>query len=72
MNLLSIKQAAARIGSADLNRLNKADKVQGFNKGGPVGFVQRFAAGGEAEATKFIQSIADMMGESFEEVVDNL
>ena len=66
------KQAAARIGSADLNRLNKADKVQGFNKGGPVGFVQRFAAGGEAEATKFIQSIADMMGESFEEVVDNL
>jgi len=66
------KQAAARIGSADLNRLNKADKVQGFNKGGPVGFVQRFAAGGEAEATKFIQSIADMMSESFEEVVDNL
>lgn len=40
------KKAAARIGSANLNKMNKADKISGFNKGGPVGMVQRFAAGG--------------------------
>jgi hypothetical protein len=32
------KKAAKRIGYGNLNRLNKADKVQGFNKGGPVGY----------------------------------
>jgi TP901 family phage tail tape measure protein len=37
------KKAAKSIGGAQLNRLNKADKIQGFNSGG---FVQRFAAGG--------------------------
>ena len=41
------KKAAASIGSAQLHRMNKADKVQGFNKGGPVGFVQRFSTGGD-------------------------
>ena len=40
------KKAASRIGSANLNKMNKADKISGFNKGGPVGMVQRFAAGG--------------------------
>jgi TP901 family phage tail tape measure protein len=40
------KKAAQRIGSAKLNRLNKADKIQGFNKGGVVGRVQSFASGG--------------------------
>jgi len=39
------KKAAKRIGYGNLNRLNKADKVQGFNKGGVVG-PQKFAAGG--------------------------
>lgn len=39
------KKAAKRIGGARLNRLNKADKIQGFNKGGFVG-VQKFASGG--------------------------
>lgn len=37
------KKAASRLGSSRLNRLNKADKIQGFNKGGVV---QRFAGGG--------------------------
>jgi TP901 family phage tail tape measure protein len=37
------KRAASRLGAAKLNQLNKADKVQGFNKGGVV---QRFAGGG--------------------------
>jgi TP901 family phage tail tape measure protein len=34
------KKAAKRIGYGNLNRLNKADKVQGFNKGGVVGYAQ--------------------------------
>lgn len=32
------KKAAQKIGYARLNKLNKADKLQGYNKGGPVGF----------------------------------
>lgn len=32
------KKAAKSIGSAKLQRLNKADKIQGYNKGGFVGF----------------------------------
>jgi len=32
------KKSAQRIGYGTLNRLNKADKVQGFNKGGVVGY----------------------------------
>jgi TP901 family phage tail tape measure protein len=44
------KKAAARIGSANLHKMNRADKIQGFNKGGPVGFVQRFEEGGVAES----------------------
>ena len=39
------KKAAQNIGYAKLAKLNKADKIQGFNKGGAVG-IQRFAAGG--------------------------
>ena len=40
------KKAASRIGSQRLNKLNKADRIQGFNKGGAVGSIQRFALGG--------------------------
>lgn len=43
------KKAAKRIGYGNLNRLNKADKVQGFNKGGIVGNIQRFAEGGSPQ-----------------------
>lgn len=42
------KKAAQRIGYSNLNRLNRADKITGFNKGGIVGsrsIVQRFAGG---------------------------
>lgn len=44
------KKAASRIGSSKLHQLNKADKVQGFNSGGAVGYVQKFANGGDVEA----------------------
>ena len=37
------KSAASKLGASRLSSLNKADKIQGFNKGG---FVQRFAGGG--------------------------
>lgn len=40
------KKAAQNIGLSRLHKLNHADKVKGFNKGGPVG-VQKFADGGE-------------------------
>lgn len=40
------KKAASRIGSQRLHKLNKADKIQGYNQGGAVGRVQRFANGG--------------------------
>lgn len=39
------KKAAQRIGYSNLNRLNKADKISGFNKGGTVGFRRYNAAG---------------------------
>jgi TP901 family phage tail tape measure protein len=44
------KTAAQRIGYSQLNRLNKADKVQGFNKGGAVGNIQNFANGGMVQS----------------------
>jgi hypothetical protein len=47
------KEAADRIGSASLHRLNHADKIQGFNRGGSV---QRFATGGTPTLSKFESS----------------
>jgi len=43
------KQAAQKIGYSKLNKMNKADKIQGFNKGGAVGNIRRFFEGGKAE-----------------------
>ena len=40
------KKAAKKIGYAQLHKMNKADKIQGFNKGGSVGGVQKFINGG--------------------------
>ena len=40
------KNAAQKIGYNKLNKLNHADKIQGYNKGGAVGYIQKFAAGG--------------------------
>lgn len=44
------RKAASRIGEQHLNRLNKADKIVGFNKGGAVGNIQRFEDGGTISA----------------------
>ena len=43
------KKAAQRIGASRLHQLNKADKIQGFNKGGSVGGIQKFAFGGKSQ-----------------------
>jgi len=43
------KKAASSLGSSRLHTLNRADKIKGFNKGGPVGTVQNFAAGGAVQ-----------------------
>ena len=40
------KKAAQKIGYGKLNKLNKADKLQGYNKGGAVGLIQKFGVGG--------------------------
>ena len=42
------KKAAENIGYGKLNRMNHADKVQGFARGGSVGGIQRFKEGREA------------------------
>ena len=45
------KDAASRIGLSNLNKLNQADKLQGFNRGGPVGGIARFSVGGPVGST---------------------
>ena len=40
------KKAAKRIGLPKLRQMNYADRVKGFNKGGPVGGIQYFNNGG--------------------------
>lgn len=48
------KKAAARIGEQKLHQLNKADKIKGYNQGGSVGRIQRFAVGGQVKDTTVI------------------
>jgi TP901 family phage tail tape measure protein len=57
------KKAAEKIGYGKLEKLNKADKIQGYNKGGIVGGVQRFALGGGVDGfLSGLQSIASNLG----------
>jgi hypothetical protein len=51
------KQAAQKIGYSKLHQLNHADKIAGFNKGGVVGGVQTFAAGGAVSFSGIAESI---------------
>jgi hypothetical protein len=39
------KKSAAELGASRLHRLNRADKISGFNSGGEVGSVPRFSSG---------------------------
>ena len=55
------RQSAQKIGYNKLHQLNRADKIAGYNKGGAVGVVQKFAAGGDAKEDRpiTISSIAN-------------
>ena len=53
------KKAAQRIGYGKLNRMNKADKIQGFNKGGSVGGIQKFATGGSVDDPRIVAALED-------------
>jgi len=64
------KKAAQKIGYGKLNKLNKADKLQGYNKGGPVGFVQKFAAGGDVE--ELFTILAEQAGKTLKEFEQNI
>jgi hypothetical protein len=57
------KKAAQKIGSAKLNRLNKADKLQGYNKGGAVGSIQKLAGGGFVDSPEFAKALRLMAEE---------
>lgn len=58
------KKAAQNIGYTELGRLNKADKIQGYNKGGYVG-IQKFAAGGSPESIDVGRSGAELQEKRF-------
>ena len=62
------KKAAQRIGYSNLNRLNKADKIQGFNKGGIVGSTQRFAAGGSVDPVLAVSAIVGVLTQEIEKI----
>lgn len=57
------KKAAQKIGSAKLNRLNKADKLQGYNKGGVVGSIQKLAGGGFVDSPEYTRALRLMVEE---------
>ena len=75
------KKAATTIGYGKLNKLNKADKLKGYNKGGIVGGIQRFNDGGDvvnsrewANALKEISTVFQSTGnlmQSFNQVASN-
>jgi TP901 family phage tail tape measure protein len=64
------KKAAQRIGHHKLNRLNNADKIRGYNKGGSVGFVQSYAAGGGASIFDSLTSSINKVIQSFKQLTD--
>lgn len=65
------KKAASRIGASKLHQLNRADKIQGFNRGGAVGNIQKFMAGGGVAPGDSEARIQRMMM-LFESFIDNL
>lgn len=70
------KKAAKTIGYAKLHRMNQADKIQGYNKGGAVGGVQRFAAGGVPsepqfdDANKAITDVLESLPKEIQDVIN--
>jgi TP901 family phage tail tape measure protein len=70
------KQAAQKIGYNKLAKLNQADKIQGYNKGGFVG-VQKFALGGvptnlSGDASSYFRTQAEYFGVTFNNYLKDL
>lgn len=63
------KQSAKKLGLQKLNQLNRADRIQGFNKGGAVGFVQKLAEGGGVKGDRiaYLERIAAKLGMTVEQ-----
>jgi hypothetical protein len=58
------EKSAKKLGSQKLDQLNRADRIQGYASGGPVGFVQRLASGGSPRADKmeYLERVAKKLG----------
>ena len=63
------KKAAQRIGYGKLQKLNHADKIQGFNKGGFVG-VQKFANGGTPSTPEQLDQIDKAISDALRSLPD--
>ena len=65
------KKAAETIGYSKLNKMNHADKAQGFARGGSVGYVQSFADGTGPEGVLDAKS-REVAGDVLRGIVDNI
>ena len=65
------RQAAQKIGYQKLHKLNKADKIKGYNAGGVVGSVSRYAGGGEVVDDSVVQIISDRINEAAQKIYDS-
>jgi hypothetical protein len=66
------RKAAKHIGYSRLNKLNKADKLQGYNRGGIVGGIQKFAAGGSPDDEAFLDYKARKEGTNLKDYLYSL
>jgi TP901 family phage tail tape measure protein len=65
------RQAAQKIGYQKLHKLNKADKIKGYNTGGIVGSISRYAGGGEVVDDSVVQIISDRINEAAQKIYDS-
>ena len=58
------KKAAEKIGYGKLHNLNRADKIQGYNRGGVVGGVQRLNVGGSVVSEAQLSAVGKAIDEA--------
>ena len=66
------KKAAQSIGYSKLQKLNHADKLKGYNKGGIVGGVQRFNVGGNVASDAQLTAVSDAMSKALRALPENI
>lgn len=66
------KKAAQSIGYSKLQKLNHADKLKGYNKGGVVGGVQRFNVGGNVTSDAQLTAVSDAMSKALRALPENI